>query len=451
MSGKSWRIRIGALAALSALVGGCAQVIDGQGSYSSGLSDVPDAKIQINGTDNGQVDKIAGNAIADIQAFWTQQLPDVFNKQYKPVSAFFSVDPGGDKAAPCTNSPSDIRGNAFYCPTQDIVAWDRVNLFPELQRQFGPFLIAMVLAHEWGHAIQHRTQMPSTHTIVIEAQADCYAGAWTKTALTAGAPHFQISRQDLDQALSGYLLFRDPLGSTATDRQAHGNGFDRISAFQEGFDQGVKHCSTYSDTRVFTEIPFGSPEDQQRNGNLPYADTLTDGPKDIADFWNQNFEKDFGQKFTPVKNVTGYDSGSNRPSCDGTQVAALQYCPADDTIYFDKTNAMQKVYDKTGDFGPMTLLGVAFGEAIRKRLNKTVNGEDALLGSICLSGAYAGAVFKRRPGDKGIVLSPGDLDEAVQALLNFAGSSGLFDANGTVGFDRVAAYRRGFGSIKNCA
>jgi predicted metalloprotease len=324
-----------------------------------------------------------------------------------------------------------------------------VGLFPDLQKRFGSFLIAMVLAHEWGHAIQHRTEMPSDRTIVIEAQADCYAGTWTKTALTGGAPHFQISREDLDQALSGYLLFRDPIGANANDRQAHGSGFDRISAFQEGFEQGVKHCSTYNDNRVFTEIPFNNANDQANQGNLPYSQTIADGPKDIADFWNTSFEKTFGRKWTPVAKVTGYNGDSNRPSCDGSPVTALQYCPADDTIYFDQQDSIKKVYDQTGDYGPISLIGVAFGEAVRKRLGKTVNGEDALLGSICLSGAYAGDVFNRRRA-KAITLSPGDLDEAVQALLNFAGRSGLFDANGTVGFDRVAAYRKGFGDIRNC-
>jgi predicted metalloprotease len=451
MSWRSWRLPIAALASLSVLASGCANLVVGAGSYSSGLTDVPDAKLQINGTDGGRIDKIAGNAIADVQGFWRQQLPANFDKQYKPVSAFFSVDPDGDKAAPCTNSPSDIRGNAFYCPTQDIVAWDRKGLFPDLEKRFGPFLIAMVMAHEWGHAIQHRTEMPSNRTIVIEAQADCYAGSWTKTALTGGEPHFQISRQDLDQALAGYLQFSDPIGADANDRQAHGSGFDRISAFQEGFEQAVKHCTTYDDDRVFTEIPFGSAQDQQRQGNVSYEQTLSDGPKDIADFWSKTFEKTFDRKFAPIAKVTGYDADSNRPTCDGSPVSALQYCPVDDTIYFDQQNALKKVYDDTGDFGPMSLFGVAFGEAIRKRLGQTVNGEEALLGSICLAGAYAGDVFNRRRTSALLQLSPGDLDEAVQALLNFAGKQGLFDANGTVGFDRVAAYRKGFGSIKNCA
>jgi predicted metalloprotease len=450
MSRRSWRMGVAALAGLAMLATGCAQSIAGSGQYSSGLSDVPNANVQINGSDGGTVDHIAGNAISDIQAFWTQQMPAVFDKQYQPVKAFYSVDPGGDKSAPCTNTPSDIRGNAFYCPTQDIVAWDRVGLFPDLNKRFGQFLIAMVLAHEWGHAIQHRTQMPSTRTIVIEAQADCYAGTWTKAALTGGAPHFQISRQDLDQALAGYLVFRDPIGASANDRQAHGSGFDRISAFQEGYEQGVKHCSTFSDQRKFTEIQFNDPTDEANQGNLPYDQALTDGTKDIGDFWNQTFEKTYQKKFTPVAKVTGYNGDSNRPSCDGSQVSAVQYCATDDTIYYDQQDALKKVYDQTGDFGPMSLIGVAFGEAIRKRLGETVNGEDALLGSICLAGAYAGDVFNHRRS-KGIQLSPGDLDEAIQALLNFAGKSGFFDANGTVGFDRVAAFRKGFNDIKSCA
>jgi predicted metalloprotease len=449
MAGKTWRIAVVVLAS-AVLASGCAVTVEGSGQYSSGLSDVPDAEVSINGTNGSQVDKIAGNAIVDIQAYWKQQMPAVFGKAYRPVTAFYSVDPSGSKLAPCTSSPSDIRGNAFYCPSQDIVAWDRKELFPDLDKRFGHYLIAMVLAHEWGHAIQHRTKLPSDRTIVLEAQADCYAGAFTKTALTGGAPHFQINREDLDQALAGYLLFRDPIGAIATDRQAHGSGFDRISAFQEGYDQGPKHCSTFSDSRVFTEVPFNDAQDESNQGNLPYDQTIADGPKDIADYWSKTFQSAYGKAFTPIKKITGYDAGSNRPSCDGQQVSALQYCPADDTIYFDQSGAMKNVYDKTGDFGPMSLFAVAFGEAVRKRLGETVGGEAALIGSICLAGAYAGDVFNhRRKG--GITLSPGDLDEAIQALLNFAGKAGIFDANGTVGFDRVSAYRKGFSSIKNCS
>ena len=89
---------------------------------------------------------------------------------------FYSIDPDGSVAAPCTEDPSDIRGNAFYCPARDIVAWDRKILLRSCKERFGDFLVAMVLAHEWGHAIQKRTKLPSDRTIVVETQADCYAG-----------------------------------------------------------------------------------------------------------------------------------------------------------------------------------------------------------------------------------------------------------------------------------
>jgi len=449
MSGRSWRGLAAAVAVLGMLISGCSQVIDGRGQYESGLSTVADAKVQISGTDNGDIDRIVGNAIADVQAFWTEQMPAAFGEPYKPVKGFFSVDPSGDKAAPCTNSPSDIRGNAFYCPNQDIVAWDRVGLFPDLKRKFGDFLIAMVIAHEWGHAIQHRTKLPGSKTIIVEAQADCYAGAWAQAAHKAKAPHFEISREILDDALAGYLLFRDPVGASADDRQAHGSGFDRIAAFQEGYEQGVQHCKTFDQRRVFTEVPFLDEDDQQRQGNLPYDDALQLGLKDLPDYWNQTFEKTFQRDFQPVAKVTGYQGDSERPQCDGTPVNAVQYCAADDTIYFDQTDAVKKVYDGTGDFGAMSLLAVAFGQAMRKRLNQTINGEEALDGSICLAGAYAGDVFNRRRSGAA-QLSPGDLDEAIQALLNFAGKAGFFDVAGKTGFDRVSAFRKGFGDIRAC-
>lgn len=447
MSRWSVRRRVAVAAVLALLASGCAQQVPGLGRYSSGRSEVADAKVEIRGTDNGEIDRLAGNAIADIEKFWTEQMPDVFDERYEKVKAFYSVDPDGSQVAPCTDSASDIRGNAFYCPAQDIVAWDRKGLFPELQKRFGDFLVAMVLAHEWGHAIQKRTKMPSNRTIVVETQADCFAGAWTAYALKGGAPHFEIERPVLDNALSGYLLFRDPLGGGADDRQAHGSGFDRISAFQDGFEKGTKFCTTFTDNRTFTQIPFESDKDKQNGGNLPFDQAIADGPKDIADYWAQAFERTFGRTWTPLAAVQTFGE-SDTPDCDGNRVLALQYCATDDKIYAS-TDSLRQVYQKTGDFGPMSLLGVAYGQAVRKRAGLPVSGDTALLGSICLAGSYAGDIFNRRRTNA-IVLSPGDLDEAVRALLDFAGQSGFFVARSTTGFDRVAAYRRGFNDIKAC-
>lgn len=447
MSSRSVRA-VAVLAVFGLLASGCAQQVPGLGSYSSGRIGVADAKVAIENTDNGEIDKLAGNAIADIEKFWTEQMPEVFNERYDKVKAYYSVDPDGSRAAPCTDKASDIRGNAFYCPSRDVVAWDRKGLFPELQSKFGDFLVAMVLAHEWGHAIQKRTRMPSNKTIVVETQADCYAGAWTQYALKGGAPHFEIERPVLDQALSGYLLFRDPLGSDQDDRQAHGSGFDRVSGFQDGFEKGAKFCTDFSDSRTFTQIRFGSAEDEKREGNLPFNDAWRLGTADLAEYWEKSFRDTFNQDWKPLAGIEQYSG--DQPGCQGTESTAVRYCPGEDKIVAS-TEALTKVYEDTGDFGMMSMLAIAYGQAVRKRIGKPVNGDSALLGSICLAGGYARDSFDKRRSDAEVTLSPGDLDEAVQTLLTFVGrQTGYFVARSTTGFDRVSAYRAGFNDLKTC-
>ena len=54
-----------------------------------------------------------------------------------------------------------------------------------LAEEFGPSILGVVLAHEFGHAIQARSRRCSTEglpTITTEQQADCFAGAWVARA-----------------------------------------------------------------------------------------------------------------------------------------------------------------------------------------------------------------------------------------------------------------------------
>ena len=453
-----WSVRtraVAAVAVVAALATGCAQEIPGLGTYAARAA-APDAKLDVvNGTNVG-VDIVAANAISDIQKYWSEQMPKVFGEKYEPVKKYYSIDPDGSTAAPCTDSPKEIRGNAFYCPSQDIVAWDRKVLFPELQQRFDPFLITMVLAHEWGHAIQKRTKLPSNRTIVVETQADCYAGAFTAYALQGNAPHQDISLLTRDKALSGYLLFRDPVGADQDDRQAHGSGFDRISGFQDGYDKGPKFCTGFSDSRVFTQKAFASGSDDERNkGNLSFGDTIVQGPRDLDTFWSTSYSEKFGGEWRAPRGGTKQFTSSNTPNCAGGPVPATAYCGTDDTIYFN-TEQMKKAYDETeGDFGPINLIAVAYGYAVRQRRGLSIDpdSEAAYTGAICLAGAYAKDSFEQTPGGSGpqrLQLSPGDLDEAIRALLDLAGQRDYTRATTTNGFERVQAFRNGFDDIKSC-
>jgi len=441
--------------------GGCAQGLQGNGQYSGNVRTVADADIEIKGLPDGKktdVDVIAGNAIADIQRYWTEQFPKVFNgRRYEgPKGGLYSVDPSVNQDVPCVSSPSQIRGNAFYCPPKDVVAWDRVDLFPSLKEKFSPFLIAMVLAHEWGHVIQAKSGVEPARTIVRETQADCYAGGWTRSTLEGQAPHFQIERAELDNALAGYLLFRDPIGAAASDQDAHGNGFDRISAFQEGFEQGPVHCAKFTDDRNFTEIRFTDPTDLGRGGNLPLDDqpnepgAITAGFTDLNSTWPGLFKDLFGKDLSKPR-AEQYAEGDN-VTCGGSPVRqGVLYCASNNTIFYD-TEALRNVSTKTkdSDYAPMTLAGIAYAQAVETQASRSTAGKGGLLRAICLDGGYTAVVTRRSPQDRGLRLSPGDLDEAIQSLLFYAGLDNFFGARGTSGFDRVQAYRQGFNDAKSC-
>ena len=52
----------------------------------------------------------------------------------------------------------------------------------ELAERFSPSVVAVVMAHEFGHAVQSRTDELDRNvpTIYTEQQADCFSGAWAR-------------------------------------------------------------------------------------------------------------------------------------------------------------------------------------------------------------------------------------------------------------------------------
>ena len=126
------------------------------------------------------------------------------------------------------------------------MAWDAQTLFPRLTEQFGEFAPALVLAHEWGHVIQGRIGFETYQTVYLEQQADCFAGAWA-AHVASDASDLQLSASDLDRALAGLLQLSDPVGIDGSQQGAHGNGFDRVSAFQDGVENGAASCAGVPD------------------------------------------------------------------------------------------------------------------------------------------------------------------------------------------------------------
>jgi predicted metalloprotease len=392
---------------------------------------------------------IAATAIDDVQSFWASTMPDVYGRSYEPIPddhlfPYSSDDPppacGGRGATPY----EQVAGNAFYCPVDDFVAWDVEQLVPQLEERFGDFAVALVLAHEWGHVVQARTGSTIRATIYLENQADCFAGAWARHVESGSSRLLSADAADLDTALGGYLAFRDPPGVDPAQDGAHGNGFDRVSAFQDGFEEGADQCATYeNDPPPVTESPYTSYEDQANGGDVPLADTVDLVHTDLDDYWAEHLDGS-----SPVKALITTRSSA---SCDGGSdggvlVAGVEYCPANQRVTYDP-DVLSRVYDSTGDFGAGMVLAAEWSAGAQDALGFPIEGRAGRLLADCLTGTWAGdlangtrARDSRGSGGSQLSLSPDDLDEGIAT---FVGLGGNRDERGSA-FSRVAAFRKGF-------
>ena len=411
----------------------------------------------VNNTDGGDIDRLAATVVTDVQQFWTETFPDAFDKQWTNLEGgFYSVDTADadSKAPPCARRASDVEGNAFYCPSEDVIAWDRSALLPVLKEKFGEAAVMFVLAHEMGHAVQRRTGLtvekqqanPDDYpTILIEAQADCYAGSFVRWVADGRAGHLKISKDRLDTAMEALVLFRDPVGTRQSDEDAHGDAFDRVSAFQDGYDQGVDLCKDMTvDNRTFTQRGFLSQADAERGGNLEFESLLTTITEDLGPSYN-TMVTGLGKQWTAPTVRTSDTS----PECAKSDQGPIAYCSDTGEIDVATGGELPKLHTDIGDFATGTILASRFSMAALAQLGTPLEGEDAQRAVLCVTGAYTGTLLTRQ---RGFTLSPGDLDEAIQVLLryDYAGRDLTGKAVAT-GFDRVSLFRKGaLEGIQSC-
>lgn len=447
------RTALVSLCVLGVLLSGCAQLIDGQGETSDGVRpNVAPSKLPIVGSTDEEIDTLTRNALADINAFWEEEFPSVFGAEFEPLAGgYFSVDPANfdEDSYPddigCFDSPSDVENNAFYCFPQpsggDNIVYDR-TLLESLAADFGRFIPALVMAHEFGHAVQGRQAPDSTLSIVFETQADCYAGAWSRWVADDNAEHFFIRPSELDDVLRGYLLLRDAPGSGPMEDGAHGSYFDRVSGFQEGYDDGATACKdNFTDNRIFTQQAFNDPDDFDNGGDAPYDQALTISEETLDAFWSTQFSEVFDDQWE-APTLQPYEGA--RPECDGArQRRDVTFCEPENRIDFDNQTLMPTVHGDVGDFAVSTLLAINYAQAARGQLELDVRGESALRSSICLTGWYASQFFLNNI-DAEATISPGDVDESIQVLLEYGENPSVLPDVGLSGFQLVDLFRQGF-------
>ncbi|MEU0496180.1 neutral zinc metallopeptidase [Mycobacterium sp. NPDC006124] len=403
---------------------------------------------EVENTDGGRIDELAGSAVSDIEEFWTAHYGATFDGEFTPVDELVSWDSTSyDDVDFCGDSVVGLV-NAGYCLDQNTIGWDRGELLPQLRDANGDMAVTMVLAHEYGHSVAHQAGLLSdgTPTIVGEQQADCLAGVYMRSVAEGSSTRFTLSTGDgLNNLLAATIAFRDPL-LTESDEEAgddeHGSAFERVSAFQFGFTDGADACKAI-DLQEITQrrgdLPVLLPDDE--TGELPVT---RESVTSIVDAMNVAFD--------PTDPPRLSFDGSACP--DARSGGPASYCPATNTITVDLpaleelgTQSADDSGTLSGDNTAYSVVVSRFMQAIQKeRGGVALDDAKAALRTACLTGVATVKMTDSiaTPAGDTIQLTAGDVDEAVSGILvNGLAASDVNGDSVPSGFSRIDAFRVG--------
>lgn len=458
------------LAACAVVLAGCGQTVDGHASLtmydpfrvgdlpavdgpSGPKPDAPAPAGEVQGTDDGEVDRLALLSANDIAEYWEQNFRPQLTGSFRPVQKLLSYDSHDPDSRKVCGEDSYRFVNALYCPRSNMIAWDRGAMLKNARKYFGDMGITGVLAHEYGHAVQRMAKLVNRRTpgLVYEQQADCFAGNYLAWVAAGDSGRFELSTEDgLNRVLAGGIVTRDPLISEedAEDlSEGHGSALDRIGAFQIGFLNGPSACAEIDMeeiTRRRGDLPLPLLVD---NGGTPQSgDVVVDA--DTVTALTDILRTVLSPENPPTLSLTP----AACPDAEQTMPAA--YCPASNTISVDLP-ALQQLgtpADEServllqGDNTAVSAVTSRYVLALQHQRGLRLDDAAAALRTACLTGVAQRAMAKPVKSSSGreLVLSGGDIDEAVAGLLtNGIVASDVNGAAAPAGFTRILAFRSG--------
>jgi uncharacterized protein len=204
-----------------------------------------------------QLSQLAGVTLAETEETWNR----LFGGKYPaPTMVMYN------QMTPTACGTGQAAMGPFYCPLDKKVYLDLV-FFEELDQKFGApgdFAQAYVIAHEVGHHVQNVTGTAeqvqqaqqrarskaeaNQYSVMLELQADCYAGVWARDA----APRLNITQQDIEEgmraatAIGDDRLQRATQGRVVPDAFTHGSSEQRVRWLMVGMNSGdPKSCDTF--------------------------------------------------------------------------------------------------------------------------------------------------------------------------------------------------------------
>ena len=172
-------------------------------------------------------------AVKAVDGFWRRHFAQQFGQPYRSPRVAGAYT--GTDGPSCGGEPS-VPFNAFYCQPGDFLAWDE-DLMAAGYSQIGDAWVYLIIAHEWGHAIQARLDNDLV-SVAAELQADCLAGAALQGAADEGV--IAIEPGDGEELAKTLAAVADDY--PWTKESDHGSAEERTSSFNTGVQGGVSAC-----------------------------------------------------------------------------------------------------------------------------------------------------------------------------------------------------------------
>ncbi len=195
----------------------------------------------------------------DVQNTWTQTFP-VAARDYRKTRLVLFTD---NVSSGCGYAQAAM--GPFYCPADEKVYID-LGFYRELRSRFGApgdFAQAYVIAHEIGHHVQNvlglservrelqqrRPDQANQLSVLLELQADCFAGVWAHTTQRRDI----LERGDVEEGIGAAAAVGDDRiqksagASVNPETWTHGSSQQRVEWFQRGMQKGtVADCNTFA-------------------------------------------------------------------------------------------------------------------------------------------------------------------------------------------------------------
>jgi predicted metalloprotease len=196
-----------------------------------------------------------------IQATWTRELPKATGTQYHDATLVLFRNA---VQSACGTAQSAM--GPFYCPASFGVYLDP-TFFAALSRKvgvhIGDFAQAYVVAHEVAHHVQELLGLlgrvaaadasdpagANARSVLVELQADCYAGVWLHTVSARG----QLTEADVEDITTAATVVGDDFqrnqagADLAPETWTHGSSAQRVHWVMTGLREGLPAaCNTFA-------------------------------------------------------------------------------------------------------------------------------------------------------------------------------------------------------------